>query len=63
MQCHVEMTAEMIRAWYLDAGEALHPSASVQSAEQAEERIAERVLELNRVAARLYDRWVEGLRS
>jgi hypothetical protein len=33
----------------------------VQTAEQAEERIDERVRELNGVAARLYDRWVEGL--
>jgi GMP synthase-like glutamine amidotransferase len=61
MQCHVEMTAGMIRTWYADAGEAVRASASVQTAEQAEERIEERVSELNRVAARLYDRWVEGL--
>jgi GMP synthase-like glutamine amidotransferase len=61
MQCHVEMTPGMIRTWYADAGEAVRASASVQTAAQAEERIEERVRELNRVAARLYDRWVEGL--
>ena len=63
MQCHVEMTADLIRTWYSDAGEEVrrHAGAAVQTAEQAEERIEERVRELNGVAARLYDRWVEGL--
>ncbi len=63
MQCHVEMTADLIRTWYADAGEEVrrHAGAAVQTAEQAEERIEERVRELNGVAARLYDRWVEGL--
>jgi GMP synthase-like glutamine amidotransferase len=63
MQCHVEMTADLIRTWYADAGEEVdrHAGASVQTAAQAEERIEERVRELNGVAARLYDRWIEGL--
>ncbi len=63
MQCHVEMTADLIRTWYTDAGEEVrrHAGAAVQTAEQAGERIEERVRELNGVAARLYDRWVEGL--
>ena len=63
MQCHVEMTADLIRTWYADAGEEVrrHAGTAVQTAEQAEERIEERVRELNGVAARLYDRWVEGL--
>ena len=63
MQCHVEMTADLIRTWYADAGEEVrrHAGPSVQTAEQAEARIAERVRELNGVAARLYDRWIEGL--
>jgi GMP synthase-like glutamine amidotransferase len=63
MQCHVEMTADLIRTWYADAGDEVrrHAGPSVQTAEQAEERIDERVRELNAVAARLYDRWLEGL--
>jgi GMP synthase-like glutamine amidotransferase len=63
MQCHVEMTADLIRTWYADAGDEVrrHAGATVQTAEQAAERIEERVRDLNRVAARLYDRWVEGL--
>jgi GMP synthase-like glutamine amidotransferase len=63
MQCHVEMTTDLIRIWYADAGEEVrrHVGPSVQTAAQAEEKIEERVRALNGVAARLYDRWVEGL--
>ena len=53
----------MIRAWYADAGDEVTPHAgpSVQTAAEATERLEERVRALNAVAARLYDRWVEGL--
>ena len=63
MQCHVEMTPEMIRCWAADSAEEFGRAAgpSVQTAEQMEERIDERVRDLNAVAARLYDRWAEGL--
>jgi GMP synthase-like glutamine amidotransferase len=63
MQCHVEMTAELIRIWYGDAGDEVraHAGPSVQTPEQAEVEIDARVRDLNAVAARLYDRWVEGL--
>jgi GMP synthase-like glutamine amidotransferase len=63
MQCHVEMTPDLIRRWYTDAGDEVrdHASPSVQTQEEAEERLEERVRDLNAVAARLYDRWVESL--
>jgi GMP synthase-like glutamine amidotransferase len=63
MQTHVEMTPDMIRAWYADAGDEVTPHAgpSVQTVQEATERLDERVRSLNAVAARLYDRWVEGL--
>jgi GMP synthase-like glutamine amidotransferase len=63
MQCHVEMTPDMIRCWAADSAEAFGRAAgpSVQTAAQMEERIDERVRDLNAVAARLYDRWAEGL--
>ena len=63
MQCHVEMTAEMIRRWcegWDDEGPG-RDTPSVQTPEQMEERIDERVRDLGAVAARLYDRWAEGL--
>ena len=63
MQTHVEVTPDMICAWYADAGDEVTPHAgpSVQTAAEAAERLDERVRALNTVAARLYDRWVEGL--
>jgi GMP synthase-like glutamine amidotransferase len=64
MQCHVEMTAELIRAWCLGAKrdlEASQSSPGVQSANEMEERMDERLVALHEVADRLYDRWIERL--
>jgi GMP synthase-like glutamine amidotransferase len=64
MQCHVEMTPELIRAWCADWEKELvtRASASVQTPEQMYEQLDERVRSLNSVADRLYGRWVEGMR-
>ena len=63
MQCHVEMTPEMIRAWAADSADEPGRVAgpSVQTPAEMAEQIASRVRALNAVAARLYDRWAEGL--
>ena len=63
LQCHVEMTAELIRAWCKDWGNEVRGMAgpSIQTPEQMEQDIEARVRALNAVADRLYDRWVEGL--
>lgn len=63
MQCHVEMTPDMIRAWASDSADELGrvASPSVQTPAQMEEAIDARVERLNAVARILYDRWVEGL--
>lgn len=64
MQCHVEMTPELIRAWCADWEKELvtRASASVQTPQQMYEQLDERVRSLNSVADRLYGRWVEGMR-
>ena len=64
MQCHVEMTPELIRAWCEDWEKELvaKASASVQTPEQMFERLEERVRSLNAIAAHLYERWIEGLK-
>ncbi len=64
MQCHVEMTTELIRAWCDDWGNEIRGMAgpSVQTPEQMERDIEARVRALNAVADRLYDRWIEGLK-
>jgi GMP synthase-like glutamine amidotransferase len=64
MQCHVEMTADMIRTWCRSNESelaALRPSPAVQSAAEMEERIEARLAALHAVADRLYDRWTEHL--
>ena len=65
MQCHVEMTPGLIRAWCKDwekerVGK-LGPS--VQTPEQMFERLEERVRSLNEIAVHLYERWIEGLKG
>ena len=66
MQCHVEMTQEMVRDWCVSGrSELVRSSASpaVQTADEIQAHLQPRVAALNAVAARLYDRWVMGLRS
>lgn len=65
MQCHVEMTEDLIRLWCRDWAkevEALSGRvASVQTPAEMEQGISEKVRVLNAVAVRIYDRWVSGL--
>ena len=65
LQCHVEMTAELIRAWCAAWGKEVESLArrvsSVQTPAQMTEFAEERTRALNAVADRVYDRWVAGL--
>lgn len=65
MQCHVEMTADMIRAWCRAWAAEVESLAgqveSVQTPAEMEEGIAEKLRGQNLVADRIYDRWVSGL--
>lgn len=64
MQCHVEMTEDMIRSWLRGGAEEMRKSAAspgVQTPAEVERRIAQRVEALHKVADRIYDRWLEGL--
>jgi GMP synthase-like glutamine amidotransferase len=63
LQCHVEMTEEMVKAWCSNgAGEiAASPGPAVQPVEVIQTSLDERVPALNQVACRLYERWVTGL--
>jgi len=64
MQCHVEMTEELVRSW-LETGakeiEESRKSPAVQTPHDIERDLSTRVGELNEVATRLYDHWIEGL--
>jgi GMP synthase-like glutamine amidotransferase len=64
MQCHVEMTPELIRSWCEDWEKELVAKAgpSVQTPQQMFEHLDERVRTLNEIAVRVYKRWIEGLK-
>lgn len=66
MQCHVEMTPELIRAWCQDWEKEVESLArrtpSVQTPAQMTESLEERTRTLNAIADRLYDRWSAALR-
>jgi GMP synthase-like glutamine amidotransferase len=66
LQCHVEMTEAMIRAW-CEVGSAeiagARSSPAVQLPEIIQENLAVRIAQLNQVADVLYGRWAQGLVS
>jgi GMP synthase-like glutamine amidotransferase len=64
LQCHVEMTEQMIRDWCeVGAGElaASASSPAVQSAQVMQAQTKDKLPELHRVAAQLYRHWLRGL--
>lgn len=64
MQCHVEMTPEMIAQWCEDWDlENVNGSASVQRPEEIKRSIDTNMLALRALADRLYTRWIAGLGS
>jgi len=65
MQCHVEMTREMIETWCaVGADEIANAnSPAVQTPAQMAQQMDEKLSALNRVAARLYTHWIAGLRT
>jgi GMP synthase-like glutamine amidotransferase len=66
MQCHVEMTPELIRTWCQDWEREVESLArrtpSVQTPAQMLESLEEKTRALNAIADRLYDRWTAGLK-
>ncbi|MGC2049612.1 MAG: type 1 glutamine amidotransferase [Gallionella sp.] len=63
LQCHVEMTADMIASWCaLGAGEiAASSSSAVQSVSEMHQRVNVSLPRLNSVAAHLYSHWIRGI--
>jgi len=65
MQCHVEMTEQLIDSWCEAGAEEIagsKASPAVQSAGQMKRGMHEKIVAMRRVADRLYNRWTEGLR-
>ena len=64
MQCHVEMTPELVRAWCREWEKEVESLAqrmpSVQTPAQMTDSIEEKTRTLNAVADRVYDRWIRA---
>jgi GMP synthase-like glutamine amidotransferase len=64
MQCHVEMTDELIKTWVRGGGDEIKAAAgspAVQSPEHIYVDVETRLQRLHQVADRIYDKWTEGL--
>lgn len=64
MQCHVEMTEQMIRDWCAAGADELAASTgspAVQSAETMQEQMHDKLSGLHLVATQLYRHWMHGL--
>lgn len=62
LQCHVEMTAKMVREWverYRD--ELSHSSETVQGPQNILENLDEKITQLQTAADALYRRWLQGV--
>ena len=64
MQCHVEMTEELVRLWLRGGAGEIRDAADspgVQKPEEIQRNLEARLDALHAVADRIYDRWTEGL--
>ena len=63
MQCHVEMTEELIESWCKSGASeiAAARSPAVQTEDDMRSGMGQKLEALRAVATRLYDRWVAGL--
>lgn len=65
-QCHIEMTAELVQAWCAQDGDEIRALAAQPSVQRVEDILSDldsKVGSLNRVADRIYTRWVGGLKA
>lgn len=58
LQCHIEMTSDMVREWAEIGRDELQPSASVQSAQEMFERLPQLIAALQQIADIIYERWL-----
>jgi hypothetical protein len=64
MQCHVEMTGEMVQTWCRDGANEISQSCAspgVQQVAEIRRDLGARLDRLHEVAGRVYERWLEGL--
>jgi len=61
LQCHIEMTEQLVIDWISKNSNELVVSDSIQSSDVITEDLSKRVSNLNKVADYIYDRWVSRL--
>jgi len=61
LQCHVEMTPQLIADWVKETDGELTPSRTVQSGEEMLRDADRRTRDMHRIADTLYERWIDGL--
>ena len=64
MQCHVEMTEDLIQLWLRGGADEIREAAgspAVQKPEEIQRNLGPRLDALHMVAERIYERWTEGL--
>jgi GMP synthase-like glutamine amidotransferase len=61
LQCHVEMTPQLIADWVKETDGELKPSRTVQSGGDMLRDARVRTREMHRIADTLYERWIQGL--
>ena len=61
-QCHIEMTADMVREWTRVGSDEITPvCATVQNDATMTADLDTRVPRLQKIADKFYDRWIQGL--
>ena len=65
MQCHVEMTREMIETWCAVGQDEINAanSPAVQTQQQMQQDVEQNLSALNSIAAQLYTQWIKGLQA
>ena len=63
LQCHIEMTEELVRIWCKSGAREIERSASpaVQAVDEILSDLTSRLVALQRIADQVYDRWAEAL--
>ena len=63
LQCHIEMTPEMVQTWCESGVEeiAASPSPAVQTAAVMQADLETQTQELHAIADKMYSRWIQGL--
>jgi len=63
-QCHIEMTADMVKTWCSQGADELDEFSSSPGVQQADEilqNLEQRIASLNKIASNVYSHWIRAL--